>query len=501
MTLAKSVARGAAWMVAYRLVDRSLGLVSTLVLARLLVPADFGLVAMATSLIAILELFNAFGLDVALIQRANATRVHYDTVWTLNICAGALIATCLLVLAWPLSVFYDDPRLVALTCVLACGSAVQGFENVGVVAFRKEMNFDREFRYLAVKRLLTFFVSTGLAFALRNYWALALGMTFGRVAGVVISYRVHPFRPRFSFGAIRDLMHFSGWLFFQTLCFTLKERSADFIVGRIAGPQSLGILSVSTEIANMPGTELVAPINRAAFPAYARLAGDRQTLGRQYLDVASLVALLVTPAVAGVGALGTIVVALLLGPKWHEAVSLINLVALVGIANVLLNTSHPPVLAIGKPAVFAKITVFQLCIQIPALIFLTQRYGAWGAALGYVISSVGLLPFSLWLILRTIGVAPTDFVREVWRPLVAAAVMYFVITLAMPPLEATTLGTAEALAVLAKYAPLGAAAYTASVTLLWLASGRPAGAEVTFIRQMLERWNAFRAARRPSASG
>src|SRR4029453_11620425 len=123
------MARGALWMVFGKVVDRSLGLVSTLVLARLLVPADFGLVAMATSLIAILELLNAFGLAAALIQRADATRVHCDTVWTLNVCAAAFISTCLLVLAWPLSIFYEDPRLVALPCVLRAGPLSRGFKN------------------------------------------------------------------------------------------------------------------------------------------------------------------------------------------------------------------------------------------------------------------------------------------------------------------------------------------------------------------------------------
>src|SRR6185503_16229047 len=110
----------------------------------------------------------------------------------------------------------------------------------------------------------------------------------------------------------------------------------------------------------------------------------------------------------------------------------------------------------------------QVAVQIPVLILLTQRYGAWGAALGYVVSSVGLLPFSLWFILKTIGLPPMAFVRAVWRPLVAAALMYAAIRLAMPPVDATTLGTAEALVVLAKYAPLGAATYVASVTALWI---------------------------------
>jgi lipopolysaccharide exporter len=492
-SLKTSVARGAAWMVLYRLFDRSLGLISTLVLARLLVPADFGLVAMATSFTAILELFNAFGLDVALIQRRDAKPEHFNTAWTLNVIMGLIIAAGLLALAWPLSLFYRDPRLVAIICVLACGTAAQGFENIGVVAFRKEMNFKREFRYFAAKRLLSFCASIIFAFTLKNYWALALGILTGRLVGVVISYLVHPFRPRFSLSTLTEFMHFSKWIFAQNILFFLKDRSSDFIVGRIAGAHAVGVLSLSVEISSLPGTELVAPINRAALPAYAKTAHDPVNLGRQYLTVTSLVALIITPCVAGIGALGTIIVALLLGPKWHEAALLINLIAFVGIVNVMANTAHPALLAVGKPKVFAKITTWQVSLQIPALIVLTYYYGVVGAAWGYLAAAVGVLPFSLWFIQKSLGLPPFEFVKQVWRPLIAATTMYGCTKFAMPALDIATLASSSALKLLAIYAPLGASIYLLTVTLLWLASGRPEGAELIIARQIASRWQRARA--------
>lgn len=488
------MARGAAWMVAYRLVDRSLGMINTLVLARLLVPEDFGLVAMATSVSAILELFNAFGFDAALIQRANTQRVHFDTVWTLNVGAGALISSCLLLLAYPLSLFYHDPRLVLLVCVLAASPLISGFENVGPVLFRKEMNFDREFRYLAAKRLITFCVSLTLALTLRNYWSLALGMIFGRCAGLVLSYRVHPYRPRFSLGGLSDLMHFSKWVFLQNLVSLVRERSADFILGRMAGPHAVGVLSVSNEIAQMPSAELVAPINRAAFPVYSKLAADPKALAKQYLEVTSLLALFVLPAVPGVAALGTVVAALLLGPKWHEAATLISIVAFAGLANTLINSSHPAMLATGKPVVFAKIYAMQACLLIPALIVLTHQYGVHGAAIAYVIASVTTLPAGVWMILRTLDIPVREFLRAIWRPATGATVMYALIRLAMPPVDAATIGTAGALEIIIRFVPLGAAVYVVTVLLLWLITGRPEGPELTVTREVQLRWRRWRAA-------
>ena len=95
----RQIAKGAAWMMGFKLLDKSVGLISTLVLARVLTPADFGLVAMATAVVALLELMGAFGFESALIQRQNTERSHYDTAWTFNVIFGAAISIMLLIMA------------------------------------------------------------------------------------------------------------------------------------------------------------------------------------------------------------------------------------------------------------------------------------------------------------------------------------------------------------------------------------------------------------------
>src|SRR4051812_34585881 len=99
------MAFGAAWMMSVRLVDRSIGLASTVILARLLAPADFGMVAMAMGVVALLELFSAFGLDSALIQKIDIGRAHYDTAWTFQLLFGVFIGVGLLAFAWPAAAF------------------------------------------------------------------------------------------------------------------------------------------------------------------------------------------------------------------------------------------------------------------------------------------------------------------------------------------------------------------------------------------------------------
>ena len=185
-SLNQRMTRGAAWMLLVKLVERSLALLSTLILVRLLAPADFGLVAMAMSVIVMAELLSAFGFDIALIQRQSVSEEHYHSAWACNVLLGLGVALVLVLAAAPVANFYGQPELFSVVCVLALGSALGGLENIGVVAFRKDLDFRKEFLSLAGKKLIAFSVTVPFAFALHSYWALVIGTVVSRAAGVTL---------------------------------------------------------------------------------------------------------------------------------------------------------------------------------------------------------------------------------------------------------------------------------------------------------------------------
>ena len=153
MTSATKVSKGAAWMLLFKSLERSLSLISVVILARLLIPADFGLVAMAVSVIALVEIVSTFNFELAIIQRTNPAREHYDSAWSMNILAGVGGALVTAAAAWPAADFYNEPRLTYVMLVLAAAWFIQGFENIGTVNFRREMNFSLEFRFMFAKKL------------------------------------------------------------------------------------------------------------------------------------------------------------------------------------------------------------------------------------------------------------------------------------------------------------------------------------------------------------
>ena len=155
--MTRRVAIGALWMALFKLLERGISLISTLILARLLLPRDFGIVAMGTSLIALLELISAFGLETALIQRRQVDEKHYNAAWTLNILAGGIVGVLMIAIAVPASHFYREPNLVLVVMALGVCAIVQGLENIRVVDFRRNLDFDREFRYLLTKKVMQYF--------------------------------------------------------------------------------------------------------------------------------------------------------------------------------------------------------------------------------------------------------------------------------------------------------------------------------------------------------
>lgn len=479
------MARGAAWMVLFRLFDRSVGVVSTTLLARLLVPADFGLVAMAMSVIAIIELATAFSFEVALIQKADPQREHFDTAWTLNILLATGCAIVTAALAFPAASFYGDPRLAPV--ILAVGAAwlVSGFENVGTVNFRRNMDFSSEFRFMATKRVIAFAVTITAALVFRSYWALVIGTATGRVVGVLLSYLMQPFRPRLSLACTRELFSFSGWLLANNVASVILSRVPHFFVGRVFGAQTLGAYTVGSEIAQLAHTELVAPINRAMFPGYARLVNDPETFRRVCVDATGAILLVVLPVSVGIAVLAEPMVRMLLGPQWSQTVPIIQVLAFSGAVSALTSNNMAAYLALGRPHLVTLILLARLALFGSLALLFVDNTQVLGVAYADLIAALGSLLVSLPILFSALKLRVRHYLATLWRPLLASGLMGGCLYGLMQQLRSddSFLGAASQLAL---GIPLGALAYLAFLWLLWLAARRPESVEKQIAQKLYE---------------
>ena len=486
----KGMAKGAFWMIFMRVVTRGIGLVSTVILVRLLMPADFGLVAMAMTIIAAFELMGAFSLDVVLIQNRDAERSHYDTAWTFGVIAAALQALILFSIAHLVARFYNDPRLTNVVFLLAMGVLIQGFENIGVVAFRKDMEFHKDFKFQVTKKLFSFAVTMVLALWLRNYWALVGGTLVSRFMGVAFSYAAHPYRPKFSLAVRGELFHFSKWLFINNLLMFANDQSANFILGRLGGPHALGLYTVASEISNLPTTDLVAPINRAIFPGYAKMAHDLSMLRQGFINVISTIAIAAFPVCAGIVLLAEPLVHVMLGGKWLEAIPLIQILSIAGLTQALQTNKSSIYLALGRPGILTLVYALQFSGLLPALIFGSMENGVMGAAEGTLFVCSVLMPFNYAILFKIMKLPVSQFLAILWRPVVSTIVMGLALKIGLrfAPSGNTFLiyfsqlifGTI-----------IGSITYAGSIVFFWAIAGRPQGIEELVLRKILGQIKSF----------
>jgi len=475
-SIQRKMAGGAVWMVLFKLVERSLGLISMLILVRLLTPADFGTVAMAMSFIVMAELLAAFGFDVALIQMQDADEEHYHTAWTYNLLLGLLITTIMLVSASSISTFYKNPDLFWVVCALALGPLIAGCENIGVVAFRKDMQFRREFAFQLSRKVIGFIVVVPLAYYLHSYWALVAGILASKTAGTVTSYLAHPFRPRFSLMKTHGLMNFSRWLLMNNVVSFLKERSSDFFIGRMLGAAPLGLYNISYEVALMPTTELSAPINRALLPGFARMAGDPDAMRSAYLNAIGLLVLMAVPAAAGIYAVAPFFVPVLLGAKWSASVPLMEILSFNGGLLMFHSSICTVLIANGHPDRVTKTNATFVVLLLILLGTLIHFYGINGAAFAALLASIITTPLYLHQVKVSLGVPVMQFLRVAARPITSALVMAILVRWFLPAWT-PDLHLTTSIGWLVGGVVVGVIAYVASIFALWHLMGRPDGAE------------------------
>jgi O-antigen/teichoic acid export membrane protein len=463
--------RGAAWMVGMRWCLRGIGLVSTMILARLLTPADFGVIAMAMAFIGFLEVLLETGIDQTVIRLARPVRADYDSAWTLQIMIGAGLTVLIFASAPFVASFFREPALELAVQVLSLRAIGLGMVNIGVVDFRRDLDFAREFRFTVYEKLASFVVVIAAALLLRSYWALVIGMVLTPWLRVLLSYTMQPYRPRPSVAKLAELWRFTRWLVLTNTIDFFRRRFDQFVLARTAGIAPMANYYIAQDVAVTPTLELLWPIGRALLPTYARLADRPAEAARAYVATVGLVALLAMPLGAGIAVVADDLVLVLLGAQWTGAGPLVGWLAIAGALMGFTGVIHPFCTALGRVRAYAWLVVAEVAVFVPVVAWAGWNGDVAAVAAARVAVVAVSLPCFLYLSTRIAPVAVADMTGAMIRPLLASAAMYAGVRwLHLETLDSALLRLA--LDVLA-----GVALYTAAMLALWLLSGRPDGAE------------------------
>lgn len=478
------MASGTLWAVTMRMSVRLIGVVSVLILARLLVPDDFGLVAQAAMFYSFIELITEFGFESALIQNQQASRRHYDTVWTLNILRGATNAIALAAIAYPASIFLNEPRLHSVISFYALASLLKGFTNVGTVDFRKYLNFDRDFRFELWTKVCGFIASIAVALIWRTYWAFVVGVLTGVITTIVTSYLMSPFRPRFSLSMWRPLFHFSKWIFGAELIGAIANKIDVFLLSRFSTVENVGFYTVSYEIGCTPSSEVAMPVARALMPGLSKLSDDPIQFRSLYLDTMGLVLLAAIPAGIGLSMLAEPITNVMLGNKWLSAIPIIEVLALYGITRAIFAMSASGYMAFGRVDLLGKLSVSNALFRIIGVVAGIYFGGMLGVAWGVLASSLCQTLLALAAQDQAGMLDLRSLVARCWRVMTAAITMAYALKLTGLQVSLASYPPAGALVAELLF---GVVLFTATLVLLWQ-FGRPRqGPEFIFFEYVKSR--------------
>ncbi len=476
-SITSRVVTGAGWMVAWRMVSRMLGFVSMLILAGLLAPKDFGIVAMATAVTGAIEGLSQLGVRDALVRLHDERRDYYDTAFTFQVARALLTALLIAGLSLFASGLLGEPRLQPILLLLAFFTVVTGCENIGVVRFSRALDFRTQFFLQAAPRLLGFAVTTALAFLLHSYWALVAGAAMAKLSSVVASYVASPHRPRFGLAGWRYLLHFSFWSWAGGLALMVLTRADPFLLGPALGTAAFGLYVLSSEIASLPVTELLEPACTALFPGFslARRSGSEPVA--MGLSVAGALALCTIPFSAGISACSGYLVASLLGPQWDAARPLIATLAWMcmflpfsWVAVTVLSAQGQVRRVFASHAIAAAIKVCGIL-----LVRHTQDLSLIGETVVAIIAVESVM--FVWQLRAAGNTELRSLAMTLLRAAVSVAATCAV--LSFVPGAWAHVGLARGYALVAGGAVgcLTFVVFFACQTALWVACGRPAGAE------------------------
>jgi O-antigen/teichoic acid export membrane protein len=411
-------------------------LVRLLILARLLSPDDFGLLAIAMTAIGFFFSITDFGMIPALVQRAKINKHHYNAAWTVIVVRAAGIAAIVFLTAPLIANIFHEPRAIPILQVLAIRPLLEASASIRLADLIRDLNF----RSLAFVKLSEGVLNTIIAIGLARYfgvWALVWGALAGTTAYLVMSYLLAPHRPclLFDFKAIQPLIRFGRWIFFTGLIVVFGSLVLRVVISRQLGTPQLGLYFLAASLAFLPSEVAEKVTGYVAFPIYARLQSDIHQATRAFRALLTGMSAILFPMGVLIIVLAPSIVQNILGPRWVGTVPVIRILTLVSMIGVLGDAASPILKGLGQPY---KVTILEAVQSFLIIIFvwsLAVRYGLIGAVLAWLpaifVSQVCSVVFMKQILWRPFAGLKTPMVA-ITAASIAGAMLAFVVNTIIP---------------------------------------------------------------------
>lgn len=426
-TLTRQSLTSGVWVGAMNVGERGLQILMVVILARILTPEEFGLMGIALLVLMALRRFSRLGLNEALIYHEDENVDAYlNTTWVINAARGAVIAAVVYLGAPFVAAVFNEPEAAPILQVSALGPLLFGLRNPGIVYFKKDLDFHKQFGYRMSGAVVQFVLAVAYAVVFANVWALVVGYISKNVAQTVVSYVVHSHRPfpQFSLDRAKELVDYGKWITGSSIINWIETQGDDFVVGLLLGAASLGFYQMSYRLSNAPATEITHTVSRVAFPAYSKVQDDTQAVRAGFFRVLKLTTVVAVPMAVGIAIVTPTFIRAVLGDQWLPMVFAMQILAVYGLARSLGAMFGPVWQALGHPDFQTKVGGASLVFLAIAIYPATTAFGIEGTALA-VVGAMGLVavPMGLYLTADLIDTSVSRILREITYPVVSGLVM------------------------------------------------------------------------------
>jgi lipopolysaccharide exporter len=419
------ILRGTAWVFMMKVVLQVVNVVRLIILARLLVPADFGLMDLVALSTAILVVMSQTGIWTAIIQRDNVGCDTLDTAWLIQAGRGLLLATIIVVLANPVASFFDSPALIPVLRVMALTFMFSGLKSVGLILLEKEMAFRTLTYYSLVVAVASLLFAAAAAVLWRNVWALVAGELAGSLTALILSYVVHRYRPRLRFDRdqARELWTFGRYINAGGIVTYLCTQGDDAYVGKVLGTEALGFYGLAYRWSNLPATSISELVSRVSLPAYAAVKNDLPKLRRLYVNALRVTALLAFPATALLFALAPYLVAVLYGDRWLPLVPAFMVLCAYGLERAIGSVAGHVFVVMGNPKLAFQLNLIKLAVMAVTIVPLTAALGILGTSIAVTLSAVAVQAAVIPLTARYLQMPIRAILGPLARPALGAGLV------------------------------------------------------------------------------
>lgn len=396
----KRIIVGFSWISAFRVLSRGVGFIKIVIIARLLVPAQFGIFGIASLSLAFLEILTEAGINVFLVQEKKDIKEYINDAWLVSIIRGVIIASFIIFTAPFVVAFFEIPQSIGIISLISIVPLIKGFINPAEVKFQKELQFNKEFYF----RSAIFSLDSSVAVIASLITHSAIGLVFGLIAGalleVVLSFILIKPTPTFKFNLhkIIKIFHKGKWVTLYGILNYAASRGDSVAIGRTVGAGALGIYQMGYTIATLPISEIADVANRVTFPVYSKISDDIFRLKRAFKKTI----LIVSAAAVLVGLVIFFfpkdLFIFIFGQKWEGTMIVLRPLAVFGVIRAISGTTSSLFLGIGKQNYVAGMTSLRLIVLLITIAPLTINYGILGASYSVLLSGISEIPIVIYYV-------------------------------------------------------------------------------------------------------